>query len=97
MGKIIAESDASQDLYLIEAHSTLQTQNSTYRKSVTSVSLVNKSNQDPDVQIADALAPIAGMLLSKVKAKNSIERVKMRLIERKLLDQKNTSYLETLV
>lgn len=96
-GKIIAESDPSQDLYLIEAHTTQQAQNQNYRQSVTSISLVSKSNLDPDVQLADALAPIAGMIFSKVKPKNRIETVKIKLIKRKLENQINPSYLESLL
>lgn len=96
-GKIVAESDPSQDLYLMQAHVNQQSQNQTYRQNVTSISFVKKSNLDVDIQIADALAPISGMIFSKSKTKNRIERIKMRLIERKLLDKDNPSYLESLV
>lgn len=96
-GKIIAESDPSQDPYLIEAHTTQQTQNQNYRQGVTSISLVSKTNLDPDVQLADALAPIAGMIFSNTKSKNNIEKVKIKLIERKLRDQATPSYLESLL
>src|SRR3989344_4594098 len=53
-GKIITESDPTQDSYLIYAHNRLQAEGTgdgsvngnEYRKMVTSLSLVNKSNQD---------------------------------------------------
>lgn len=96
-GKIIAESDPSQDLLLMEAHANLQSQNQNYRNNVTSISFVKKTNLDPDVQIADALAPIAGMIFSGVIAKSRIEKIKVKLIERKLLDKQNPSHLESLV
>ena len=96
-GKIIAESDPSQDLYLIQAHNIHQSQNSKYRGLVTSLSLVSKMNQDPEIQIADALAPIAGMIFTNSKTKNRVETNKMKLIQRKLLNQANPSYMETLV
>lgn len=96
-GKIIAESDPSQDLYLMQAHVFQQSQNLKYRKNVTSISFVKKSNLDIDVQIADSLAPIAGMIFANSKVKGRIETIKMRLIERKLLDKDNPSYLESLV
>lgn len=96
-GKIIAESDSSQDTYLIEAHSTQQSQNQNYRQSITSLCLVQKSNLDSDIQMADALAPIAGMLFSKTRLANKIEKMKANLIERKLLNKQNPSYLESLI
>jgi hypothetical protein len=96
-GKIIAESDPSQDLYLMQAHVFQQSQNLKYRQNVTSISFVKKSNLDIDVQIADSLAPIAGMIFANSKVKNRIDKIKMRLIERKLLDKDNPSYLESLV
>ena len=74
-GKIIAESDPSQDLFLMEAHASLQSLNQNYRNSVTSISFVKKTNLDPDVQIADALAPIAGMIFSGVVGKSRIEKI----------------------
>jgi len=85
-GKIIAESDSSQ-----------QSQSQNYRQNVTSISFVQKSNLDSDVQIADALAPIAGMLFLKTKLINKIEKMKAKLIERKLLNKDNPSYLESLI
>jgi hypothetical protein len=96
-GKIIAESDPSQDLYLMKAHVFQQSQNLKYRQYVTSISFVKKSNLDIDVQIADSLAPIAGMIFANSKVRGRIDEIKMRLIERKLLDKDNPSYLESLV
>ena len=68
-GKIIVESDPDQDTYLIYAHNRMQAEGTgdggingaEYKKMVTSLSLVNKSNQDIDVQLADAMALIAGL------------------------------------
>ena len=96
-GKIVAESDPSQDLFLMEAHAGLQSLNHSYRNSVTSISFVKKTNLDPDVQIADALAPIAGMIFSNEKSKSRIEKIKVKLIERKLLNKQNPSNLESIV
>lgn len=96
-GKIIAESDPSQDLFLMEAHVAQQSQNQNYRLNVTSISFVRKTNLDSDIQIADALAPIAGMISTNSKPKTKIDKIKVKLIERKLLDQDNPSYLEKLI
>ncbi len=109
-GKIITESDPSQDLYLIEAHNRIQGTGTSdgsisaveYRQKVTSLCLVKKSNQDIDVQIADALAPIAGFIyrVSILKSKrplNQIEEMKKRLIQRKLRDKMNPSVFEVLL
>jgi len=65
-GQIIAESDPSQDIYLIEAHNLIQANGVSdgsisageYRQKITSLSLVNKSNFDVDIQMADSLALI---------------------------------------
>jgi hypothetical protein len=95
-GKIIAESDPSQDKYLIEAHARLQgvgipsegITGSNYREKITSLSLVNKLNLDDDVQIADSLAIMAGMVyemkMGKMKKTTKIEKMMKRLIERKM-------------
>nr|MBI5455723.1 hypothetical protein [Candidatus Levybacteria bacterium] len=109
-GKIISESDPSQDLYLIQAHNRLQSMGSSggsitaleYKKKITSLSLVNKSNLDIDVQLADALAPIAGMIYLnntklKIKRLNKIEKMKKRLIDRKIQDKTNPSIFEVLI
>ena len=94
-GKIVAESDPSQDLFLMEAHAGLQSQNQNYRNSVTSISFVKKTNLDPDVQIADALAPIAGMIFSGVIAKSRIEKIKAKLIKESCWINKIKSFGES--
>ena len=109
-GKIILESDPYQDFYLIQAHNRLQSSGSDdkqfsgyeYRKLITSLSLVSKLNHDIDVQIADALAPIAGMKynvekMNKKISMNTMERMKKRLIDRKLADKENPSFFHILV
>lgn len=67
-----------------------------YRQKITSLSLVNKANLDIDIQIADTLAPIAGMMysynvLQKQKYLNNIEEMKEKLIEKKLGNTANPS------
>ncbi len=109
-GKIIVESDPSQDFYLIEAHNRIQGMGtsdgtmsaSEYRQKITSLSLVNKANLDIDIQMADTLAPIAGMMygrnvLKKQKQKNQIEQMKEELIEKKLGNTRNPSVFEVLI
>lgn len=73
-----------------------------YRKMVTCLSLVNKANQDIDVQMADAMALIAGLryeieIGDKKKQLTKIERMKLKLLERKLSDTKNSSLFEVLI
>lgn len=105
-GKIIAESDTAQDFYLIQAHNRIQGLGTTdgaispseYQSKITSLSLVNKSNLDIDIQIADALAPIAGIIyenntLKKQRLMNKVEKMKKRLIDRKLKSKTNPSTL----
>ena len=109
-GKIILESEPSQDRCLIKAHNQLQGMGTTdgsispqeYRQKITCLSLVNKGNLDVDVQIADALAPIAGMIYKKEKLKeyiktDKIEESKKRLIKRKIASKLNTSVFEILI
>lgn len=109
-GKIIVESDPSQDFYLIEAHNRIQGMGisdgtmsaAEYRQKITSLSLVNKANLDIDIQIADTLAPIAGMMyehniLRKEKKMNQIEQRKEELIEKKLGNTANPSVFEILI
>lgn len=109
-GKIIVESDPSQDFYLIKAHNQLQSQGhalkkispSLYRSSVTSLSLVNKENLDVDIQIADALAPVAGLKYDREYLKidgkiNQVDKVKLNLINRKLLKNKKASKFEIVI
>lgn len=108
-GKIIAESDPSQDHFLIKAHNRLQSMGTVngsvsayeYNQTITSISLVNKENNDIDIQIADALAVIAGMkyeieVLKNGKKIGSAEKARIRLINRKLVDKKNPSFFEVL-
>lgn len=92
-GKIITESDPSQDFYMSAQE---------YRQKITSLSLVNKRNLDIDVQIADALAPIAGMMythniLQKQNKMSKIELMKQELIEKKLGNTANPSVFEVLI
>lgn len=108
-GKIVSESDPSQDFYLIHAHNHIQGVGTggkrgispkEYREKITSLSLVKKLNQDIDVQIADTLAIIAGVKYGYKKNKNKIDKVtqmKLRLIERKLRDKSNPSVFSMLV
>ena len=106
-GKIIVESDPSQDKYLIEAHTRLQgigipsegISGSNYREKITSLSLVNKLNLDDDIQIADSLALMADMIyemkMGKLKKLTAVQRMMKRLIERKM--NKNLGIFEILV
>lgn len=109
-GKIIVESDPDQDPYLIYAHNRMQSEGTgdgsvngnEYRKMVTSLSLVNKSNLDIDVQLADAMALVAGLnyrLEKQTKNKNlsKVENMKIRLLSRKLSSTKNPSLFEILI
>ncbi len=109
-GKILLESDPAQDTYLIKAHNRLQSIGTTdkrvdakeYRTRVTSLSLVNKENLDIDIQIADALAPIAGLkyqidILKLTKKPNTLEQMKLDIINKKIIDKKNLSLFEVLI
>lgn len=109
-GKIIVESDPDQDTYLIYAHNRMQADgtgdgsvNGTeYKKMVTSLSLVNKANQDIDVQLADAMALIAGLkyeltVQNKHRKLSKIEAMKIRLLDRKLADTKYPTLFEVLI
>ncbi len=109
-GKIIAESDPSQDIYLIEAHNLIQAVGvsgggisaSEYRQKITSLSLVNKSNFDVDIQMADSLALIAGIIYKSKFLKdnirlNKIEKMKVRLIDRKIDKKENPSSFTILI
>src|SRR3954468_24597505 len=102
MEKIIVESDPAQDLYLLQAHNKLQSEGiaqhtvngGEYRKLITAISLVNKDNLDIDVQIADALAPIAGLkykrdFLNKEQVFNKIELMKVQLLDKKVMNKGN--------
>lgn len=109
-GKIIVESDAYQDPYLIYAHNRMQAEGTgdgsvsgnEYKNMITSLSLVNKSNLDIDVQLADVMAIIASLNyqiyeLNKHKKLSRVENMKMRLLGRKLSDAKNPSLFEVLI
>jgi len=109
-GKIINESEPSQDIYLISSHNRLQSMGTgdggvsayEYKGMVTSLSLVSKINNDIAVQIADALAPIAGLRYKKnsqnqIKKLTHSEKIKYKLIERKLADTTNPSLFEVLI
>jgi hypothetical protein len=108
-GKIMNESEPSQDIHLIYAHNRLQSvgigdgsvESQEYKRMVTCLSLVNKANLDIDIQIADALAPIAGIkyrLENKQKVELGIsEKVKYDLIEKKLNGKTNLSLYEVLI
>lgn len=106
-GKIIVESDSSQDKYLIEAHARLQgigipsegISGSDYRQKITSLSLVNKLNLDDDIQIADNLALMADMVyemkIGQLKKLTKVQKMMKRLIERKMAS--NLGIFEILV
>ena len=108
-GKIIVESDPSQDKYLIEAHNRLQSMgipsegisDYDYRNKVTSLSLVNKLNLDVDIQLADSLAIMADMVYAiktkKKKKLNKVELMMKRLIDRKMKSKDNPGIFEILV
>lgn len=109
-GKIIVESDPSQDFYLIEAHNRIQGMGtsdgtmsaSEYRQKITSLSLVNKANLDIDIQIADTVVPIAGMIyrhsvFKRQKQRSQLEQIKEKFIERKLSNTGNPSVFELLI
>ena len=107
-GKIVAESDPSQDKYLIEAHNKLQgigipsegITGSDYRKKITSLSLVNKLNLDVDIQMADILAIMADVVyVMKIGGKQKPTKVQdmmKRLINRKMTDKDNPGIFEIL-
>lgn len=109
-GKIIVESEPSQDAYLIYAHNRLQSENADnnttgnneYRKRVTSLSLVNKTNLDIDVQLADimALVVIEKYKNDEIKEKREqtkTEAIKNKLLQKKLSGKKSRSMLENLI
>lgn len=109
-GKILVESDPSQDFYLIQAHNSLQStgikkykiSGYEYRHLVTSLSLVNKENFDVDIQIADMLAHVAGLkfkvdILKDKKPLDKINLIKKKLIDRKINDKNCRSFFEVLI
>lgn len=110
MGKIVAESEFTQDPYLIYAHNRLQSMGTSngvvtaadYKGMVTSISLVNKANLDADVQIADALAGVAVLKYHRVhyrpaRSPDRIEKMKARLIDRKIENKTNPSFYDVLI
>lgn len=109
-GKIINESEAEQDKFLIYAHNRLQNMGTgdgsvsgkEYKNMVTSLCLVNKANHDIDVQIADILAYVAKEkycleILKKNIKLSQIEKMKLKVLERKLSNQGNPSLFEVLI
>lgn len=109
-GKIIAESDPQQDLFLIKAHNYLQSEGTSdgsmtgkeYRNKITSLSLVNKNNFDADVQVADSLAVVAGFYYEINHLDNTLklsktDKAKIRLIERKINKKRNPSSFSVLI
>lgn len=109
-GRIINESDSEQDPYLIYAHNRLQSNGTgdgsasgrEYQQLITSLSLVNKANNDVDLQIADTVAFVGRLkfekdMLGKVKKMTQAETMKYRLIERKVKDNNNPGLFEVLI
>ena len=72
-----------------------------YRKKGTSLSLVNKANLDIDIQMADSLAIMAGivykMKTGEKKKPTKIEAMMMKLINRKMIDKASPGIFEVLV
>ena len=109
MGKIVVESDPSQDKYLLEAHNRLQgfgipsegIRGSDYRNKLTSISLVNKFNLDSHIQMADNLAMMGQIFyelkINKRKNLNFVEAMFQRLIDRKIAAKTNPAIFEILV
>ncbi|KKS32056.1 MAG: hypothetical protein UU93_C0011G0017 [Candidatus Amesbacteria bacterium GW2011_GWA2_42_12] len=109
-GRIINESDSEQDPYLIYAHNRLQSNDTgdggvsgkEYQKMVTSLSLVNKTNHDVDLQIADTVAFVGRLryekeLLGKTHTMTVAEKMKYRLIDRKVNNAANPGMFEVLI
>lgn len=109
-GRIINESDSEQDPYLIYAHNRLQSNGTgdgsvngkEYQKIITSLSLVNKANHDVDLQIADTVAFVGRLkyekdVLGKIKKMTQAEKMKYRLIGRKVSNSNNPGLFEVLI
>ncbi len=102
LGKICTESDPSQDACLISVHNSFQSVGSKqpsitggkYRKLITSLSLVNKNNLDPEIQIADLLGYTVRLkhrLDKGVKTElTATESKKLRLVERVIQADKDS-------
>lgn len=109
-GKIVNETDAEQDALLIYAHNRLQVQGTgdgsvsagEYKKLITSLSLVNKSNLDIDVQIADTVAFVGRLkyekdILKKGRILGRADSIKYRLINRKVDGADKIGLFEVLI
>jgi len=109
-GKIVNESDAEEDALLIYAHNRLQSQGTgdgsvsaiEYKKMITCLSLVNKSNLDIDVQIADAVAFVGRLkygidILKQKKVLSRADKIKYRLIGRKTDGMEKSGLFEVLI
>lgn len=109
-GRIINESVSEQDPYLIYAHNRLQSNGigdgsvsgREYQKIITSLSLVNKANHDVDLQIADTIAFVGRLkyekdVLRKIKNMTQAEKMKYRLIGRKVHSNNNPGLFEVLI
>lgn len=109
-GRIINESDSEQDPYLIYAHNRLQSNGTGdgsvtgmgYRKMITSLSLVNKANNDIDLQIADTVAFVGRLKyekenLGKTKKMSLAEKMKYGLIDKKVGNTVNPGLFEVLI
>jgi len=107
-GKIITESEAFQDRYLIKAHNNYQSMGipalkisgKKYNEMITSLSLVNKKNLDPELQLADLLGTTIRLRyrIRKLNSKEKISKVeknKLRLIERKI--EKKTAKMKLII
>jgi len=93
-GRICTESDPSQDVCLLKVHNRFQSvginesaiSSKKYQEIITSLSLVNKNNLDPEIQIADLLGY---SVRTKYRIDNGekpklsdTEKKKLRLIDR---------------
>ena len=103
-GKIITESDTSQDPYLAKAHNDFQTKGipdcslsgKNYWEKITSLSFVNKKNYDPEIELADLLGSTIRLKyrIENKKFKKKIcgvELKKLKLVNRKIL-KNNSNY-----
>jgi len=101
-GKIITESDTFQDVYLTKAHNSFKNNGikecglsgREYMAKITSLSFVNKNNQDPEVQIADLLGSTIRLkyrLENKASKEkyNKVEKNKLKLLNRKIKKDKS--------
>lgn len=109
-GRIVNESEPQQDSLLIYAHNRLQVQGTgngsvsaaEYKNMITCLSLVNKSNLDIDVQIADVLAFVGRLkyeidILKQKKTLTEAEKIKYRLISRKVDGKEKLGLFEVLI